>query len=90
MRVLFKVIDFIITILYFVFVTVGSLLVIPCRLLSVLLFAGTMIILIDIGLNNWRDVVPYWGISILLSLLPSFISVYMGQFLLYIKNRMYM
>jgi len=90
MRVLFRVIDLIVTILYFVFVTVGSLLVIPCRLLSVLLFVGTMIILIDTGLNNWRDVVPYWGISILLSLLPSFISVYMGQFLLYIKNRMYM
>ena len=87
MRVLFRVIDFIVTILYFVFVTVGSLLVIPCRLLSVLLFVGTMIILIDTGLNNWRDVVPYWGIGILLNLFPSFVSIYFVRFLLCIKNK---
>lgn len=87
MRVLFRVIDFIVTILYFVFVTVGSLLVIPCRLLSVLLFVGTMIILIDTGLNNWRDVVPYWGIGILLNLFPSFVSIYFARFLLCIKNK---
>lgn len=89
MRILFKLIDIIISILYFVFVTVGSLLVFPCRLLSIILFVGVVIILIDAGLSNWQNVVSYCVIGILLNFLPSFFSISFARFILGIKNMLY-
>ena len=86
MRIIFKIIDIVVTILYFVFVTIGSLLVFPCRLLSIIFLGGSIIMLIDSGISNWETAVPYLLIVVILNFLPSLLSVHMGKALLTIKN----
>lgn len=88
MRLIIKLLGLMISITYFLLAAMGSLLVLPCKLLSIIFVIGGIVFIFDTG-TGWGMVVICFVSSVLVHLLPTFLAIYVGRFLLWIKDRMY-
>ena len=86
MRIFIKLISFILSALYFVLAAVGSLLVFPCKVLSLLCCIGGVIALIGEGFNQWQTYMTYFALGAIIYLIPVFITVCVGRFVLWIAE----
>ena len=86
MKIICKLCSLIIGVLYFINATIGSLLVIPCRIITVLCLLAGIILMIGGGFTNWEEYLPCMGIGILIYLIPIILVGGFGKVLLWIDE----
>lgn len=86
MKIIGRLLSFIIGVLYFICAAIGSLLVLPCRVITVLCCLAGVVIMINGRFANWKEFIPYFLIGILIYLLPVILVGGLGKFLLWIDE----
>ena len=86
MKIICKLFSFIIGVIYFLCAGIGSLLVLPCNVVSALCCLAGVILLISGGFVNWREYLPCFGIGILIYIIPIVLVSGLGKLLLWIDE----
>ena len=86
MKIIGRLLSFIIGVLYFICAAIGSLLVLPCRAITLICCLAGVILMISGGFINWKEYVPCFGIGIIFLVVPVIMVSGLGKVLLWIDE----